>query len=87
MGDIGAGGPTPSCSLLKVSIAPLMVPLQMFSERVTLPILLTSIGNKAQRWGAQDIEAVCTWTHLGHGLHVPEHVSNHGSEFRVQTCV
>lgn len=51
MGAIGAGGPTTSCSLFKVCTAPLMVTLQMFSERVTLPILLTSVENKAQRWG------------------------------------
>lgn len=51
MGATGAGGPSPSCSLLEVSTAPLMVTLQMFSERVALPILLTAVENKAQRWG------------------------------------
>lgn len=77
MEPIGAGGPTPSCSLLQVSTAPLMVTLQRLSERVTLPILLTSVENKAQRWGhVQDIEVVYTWIHLGHGLCAPEHGSN-----------
>lgn len=51
MGAIWAAGPTTPCSLLQVYTAPLMVTLQMSSERVTLPILLTSAENEAQRWG------------------------------------
>lgn len=87
MGAIGAGGPTPPCSLLKVSTAPLMVTLQMVSGKVTLPILLTSVENKAQRWGPQDTEAVCTWIHVYMDCVFLNMYQTTGSAFRVQTCV
>lgn len=76
MWAIGAGGPTPSCSLFEVSTAPLMVTLQILSEGVTLPILLTYVENKAQRWGPRYWGCVYMCVHLGQGLCVLEHVSN-----------